>query len=331
MAAASPLLPLPIPARPAPANPLYFFSKAKSVFRALSNFSGVTICVTLDGLATAIKERQPLLSAWLAQNGGRATFPSSEHLYQSLKARHFDAFRAFTIAEDGASDTRLGTWCLEHFINIRMLKAGLAFVSAKGGARVDARKNQKETGAEKIDAIVRAAMGEFNGWAARNMIGIQAKYAVSETHCRAFGFAGADIDFNSEWLAPEKERALWLAIEDLKYAQNAPERAILLGTDGADLIEFSRGACQTAPSKRHEHWAGALKWDAAHGALQLVGDNAMGGYLMALREQYCATPAYAAELAAAVDTYGVQVRAATDAALGGAHKSARQRAAKTTT
>jgi hypothetical protein len=72
---------------------------------------------------------------------------------------------------------------------------------------------------------------------------------------------------------------VWLAILKLKFRQNLGPRNVLLGTAGKRLIEFEPGA-----ARRHEHWGGLADTTTRPGQVIVIGDNAMGNYVQAVRD-----------------------------------------------
>src|SRR5262245_25965046 len=73
---------------------VYFGSGQQAPRNLLSNFSAVELVFTDTHICPEMIAVNPLLGEWMA---GRAVyFPSSEHLWQALKAKTFNTFLAFS-------------------------------------------------------------------------------------------------------------------------------------------------------------------------------------------------------------------------------------------
>ncbi len=124
---------------------------------------------------------------------------------------------------------------------------------------------------------VTAARTAMAIWVRKDMLGIQAKLAANPKNGGLLGLTEETMSYGRERQAPEVERAVWLVILRLKYVQNHQHRRVLLSTERLSLYEFDR----TAASATGSHW-GACRRRKTDGAL--VGENAMGRYMMAVRE-----------------------------------------------
>jgi predicted NAD-dependent protein-ADP-ribosyltransferase YbiA (DUF1768 family) len=116
-----------------------------------------------------------------------------------------------------------------------------------------------------------AAIKKAAYWRRKQNVGIVAKLAGNAKYAHHLGIA-EEMDYARESLAAERD--VWLWILSLKFAQHPLLAQVLKATDTARLIEHDHRA------RLHpKHWGGL--WDEA--AQQVVGDNAMGEYLMAAR------------------------------------------------
>jgi predicted NAD-dependent protein-ADP-ribosyltransferase YbiA (DUF1768 family) len=115
-------------------------------------------------------------------------------------------------------------------------------------------------------------------------IGLFAKLAANPKNAQAFRLAQGDMDYRREHLPPEMERHCWLAILRLKFKNNAELKRLLVeGTGDKMIVEHAREGGQRAVmagDKAPPHW-GALLKDG-----RLIGDNAMGRYLMEIRDVF---------------------------------------------
>lgn len=208
---------------------LYFGSGSKAPYQLLSNFARAPIVVTRATLT--IHPALALAQPRLAEfltKQDGFTFPTSEHVWQSTKATTLGAFRAFT------TEGRFGRWDANIFAALY----------------------------SKTDK----AKAKFDYWHKRDMLGIQAKLASSAKHAKRLGVT--DMDYSRETLAPDVERAVWLAILQLKFEWNATHAEVLRDTGEKQLVEFDKSA---------GHWGGFIR-DGA-----LVGENVMGRYMSETR------------------------------------------------
>lgn len=220
---------------------VYFKSTGKAPYNQLSNFFHAPITVTTKDVPVAMSQLCPGIREWLP-----ATFPTSEHLWQALKARDQATFLRFTTTGD------LGAW------NPDVFAKTVAYLVK-----------------DKIEMAARAQK-KLAEWKKKNNLGIQAKLAANPDYAQRLNLAG-HMNFEREHLAADVERIVWLAILKLKFRQNAGPRAVLLSTAGKRLIEFAPGA-----ARRPEHWGGLVT--PGPGPLTVVGDNVMGNYVQAVRD-----------------------------------------------
>lgn len=231
-----------------------------------SNFYSVEVRLTAadvaaSGVAGAIRAAFPDLEAWL---GAGATFPSTEHAYQALKAADEATFRQFTTT--GA----LGAW-------------------PSGDQHPFAASPSAKDRAETFAKFRKAD---------KPLIGIVAKMAVNRNRAARLGLRLRDARQNmptAEWQTIEK--ALWLDLVLRAKYDPGPHRdlyELLVCTADAYLLEFGRRARADGldPRRPAAYWGGALTLEPTdptdwRASLQptLFGVNAMGVYLMLLRSR----------------------------------------------
>ena len=211
---------------------IYFNSNAQAPRHLLSNFSAATIVFTAADVCPAMRGVCPSLDRWM--QGRVATFPSSEHLWQSLKAKSLDAFLAFTSGGCCAGCDVL-----------------LAIYGEKG-------------------------LRKWQWWMRKGCVGIAAKLASNPKHKIRLTLVGM-MDYSREHLGADAERAVWLTILRLKFRQCVEHRQVLLGTGDAPLIEYDNKA-----ALHGKHWGGLWCKDTQ----QVVGENAMGKYMTAIRAEF---------------------------------------------
>jgi len=230
---------------------LYYWSGAKDPYYRFSNFFESKITFTSQDAPDAMRRLCPDLDAWLGNEG--MEFASSEHLWQALKARDRETFVAFT-SRGRFSD-------MPNFF---------AWVSVS-----------------PAEAATKCAH-----WGPKNMIGIVPKMAVNRKHAPYLDLIYpealhkprmTDEDYRLNYIDEGKlpaadEREIWLAILRAKFSQNQALKTLLLNTRGQLLIEFDRNA-KARPAKTH--WGGQWLEDQS----RVVGANAMGEYLMAIRQE----------------------------------------------
>jgi predicted NAD-dependent protein-ADP-ribosyltransferase YbiA (DUF1768 family) len=74
---------------------LYFNSAAQQPWHLLSNFSAATLVFTQSDICAGMRTTCPHIDAWMQDR--MVVFPSSEHLWQALKATTREAFVAFAV------------------------------------------------------------------------------------------------------------------------------------------------------------------------------------------------------------------------------------------
>jgi predicted NAD-dependent protein-ADP-ribosyltransferase YbiA (DUF1768 family) len=224
-----------------------FGSNAYGDMHKLSNFYASELVLRPADLTPELLSLCPNLKDWVPAGG--LFFPTSEHLWQALKATNRATFLRFTSAGD------LGLWKVSIFANT-----------------VAPSKVEKEK-KNDMSELARVATKSMIHWQKKHNLGVQAKLAANKKYAKKLNLDKGRMNFEREHLAPATERSVWLTILKLKFAQNAELRAILSATRGTRLVETSgRGKAEKA------HWSGRVK-DG-----KLIGDNAMGHYLEALRE-----------------------------------------------
>ena len=237
-----------------------YFGSGSADYTRLSNLYHCTVTLTLATLDPALMRRQPQLVSWMEQAVDRTvTFPSVEHLYQALKARDHGTFLRFTTGGN------LAQWN-PYFFLLTVVPGKKHKYAKKLGRRVQTLT------AEELGKLATSSMKH---WQRRNLLGVVAKLAANIRHGPALDLGPTRFDYAAERLPPDQERDLWLALEKLKYGQHADLRQLLVSTGPKRLIEFDHHA-----KAGSTHWGGLMR----HG--QLIGDNAMGDYLMATRESF---------------------------------------------
>jgi predicted NAD-dependent protein-ADP-ribosyltransferase YbiA (DUF1768 family) len=225
---------------------VYFKSSEKAPYYMLSNFFHAPIVFKPSDVTPELRSVSPDLGQWLPAEGLR--FPTSEHLWQSLKSTDKATFLRFTCDGD------LGKWDPTVF--------------AKSVAY---RKDPL--------AAATLALKKLKHWSAKNNLGIQAKLAANPDYAARLGLDNGRMAFERERLAPAIERAVWLTILRLKFSQNEGPRKTLLSTRGKRLVEREIGAIRLLNAGKPVPWGGLVAEDGA-----VVGDNAMGKYVQAVRE-----------------------------------------------
>jgi predicted NAD-dependent protein-ADP-ribosyltransferase YbiA (DUF1768 family) len=234
---------------------IYFSSRGKAPWHELSNFASVPLTLTpaLVLASPILSLVQPRLLGFVSEKE-EVIFPSTEHIWQALKARDSATFFAFTV------HGTFGSWNPNVF--------------ALTVARKIPPKAKK--GKKKSITLEEFVISKMNQWRTRgnkNNIGIQAKLAANPTYAKPLGLSESQMAYDREHLDAATEQNVWLAILRLKF-QVPHFKELLLSTGNAVLVEFDKGA-----TRRHVHWGGM----AVEGAV--VGDNAMGKYLMQVRSE----------------------------------------------
>jgi hypothetical protein len=229
-----------------------FGSSMARPLNLLSNFAATPIRMWLADVTPEMALFCPEIASFVAsacgEDGQRPlVFPSSEHVWQALKARDVDTFLDFTLAGRwGQLDTA----------------AFLPFYPKKSGT------------VHELQAFAEAKVAH---WGKKQNVGILAKMATSARYTRS---VGGKLWYPSKVQgAADLEDAqhpgmwdVWLQILRLKYAQNDEARVVLLATGDTYLLEFSTKANQ---------------WGGHYHELtdKIVGRNYMGCLLMALRKE----------------------------------------------
>jgi predicted NAD-dependent protein-ADP-ribosyltransferase YbiA (DUF1768 family) len=148
-----------------------------------------------------MRQVNPVLEEWIDSLDG-VTWPSSEHLWQSLKAKTFDMFCAFLRNGNFGtlSDEKMKDLFGPEFSAKRWARKSMVGIMAKMAVRDDPKLR------------------------------------------RRMGIPATDLDYTREKLSPQLERRVWLDILRLKFDQNPDARQVLLDTGYAYLYEFQRGA-----------------------------------------------------------------------------------------
>lgn len=224
---------------------LTFGSNAKGDLHKLSNFYATEVLLRPSDLTPALLSVCPNLKDWVPASG--LFFPTSEHLWQALKATDKATFLRFT------SNGDLGRWNVSIFAN----------TVAPG----------KCENKEDMSELARQATKSMMHWQKKHNLGVQAKLAANETYAENLNLDKGRMNFEREHLLPATERSVWLTILKLKFARNEELRDILIATRGKRLVEMpGRGKAEKA------HWNGRVK-DG-----KLIGDNVMGLYMELVRE-----------------------------------------------
>ncbi len=201
---------------------LYFCSNGKAPYYKLSNFYHAPITLRRVEDAPTCCALSPALASALAGPAAREwaglCFPSSEHLWQALKAHNVQTLMRFTTTGD------LGQWAPDTFAAL--------FGRAKGGTKMAY-------------------------WRKKQMIGIVAKAAVHPDRAAALALDNTQLAYGRENLELRTEYGVWREILMLKMRQNPEVCAVLASTGDHHLIEFVRGARRVEQHGGHEHW-GAL-------------------------------------------------------------------------
>ena len=198
----------------------YFGSGQARPLALLSNFAAAPIHLSALTLPVSLKRLAPDWPAWLGLRG--RTFPSSEHVWQALKAYDQETFEAF--CDDG-----------------RFTTVEAVFLPLFGR---DPPKAQRK----------------ILYWTSRGMVGIAAKMAVNPKYWAALGLGRKAILVGREQLDPDLERDVWLAILRAKFEQNPALAEVLCGTgEGTTLVEFDRCAgVATYWGARRDHTTGQI-------------------------------------------------------------------------
>lgn len=113
------------------------------------------------------------------------------------------------------------------------------------------------------------AAAKYKYWMTKSNVGIVAKMVFK--HAKKVRL---NLNERLELLAPESERRVWMAILRAKYRQNAKHMHVLANTGDKQLFEFVRG-------NKHSHWGGKFDKETH----RFVGDNVMGIYVQAIRDE----------------------------------------------
>jgi predicted NAD-dependent protein-ADP-ribosyltransferase YbiA (DUF1768 family) len=280
---------------------LYFGSRMSQPWNKLSNFFSTDISLLVEALdeksilyhhniAKGLLAVQPRLREFMQaaldhyhaektpQDARKAgvSWPSSEHLWQSLKATNAQTFARF-LSSPRWGDLAQGSPHL--LFNVAIAdKGGKAY-----WARLLQKKGQRVV-AELKAKLAAAAMTRYRAAIFKCNIGLFAKLAVNPKYAEAFAVGPHDLAYGRESLAPEVERACWLSILRLKFGPEKKDLRDLLATETANrlLVEINKEAGQKAVLAGHKpvpHWGGLVKGS------KVIGDNVMGRYLMELRDE----------------------------------------------
>jgi predicted NAD-dependent protein-ADP-ribosyltransferase YbiA (DUF1768 family) len=217
-----------------------FESNAVRPYNLLTNFSllprGLTL--TRDNCDPALFVACPELKEWLSAPGATFTFATSEAAWQALKARNRKTFERFLRTGD-----------------LGMLSIGFYAMIYPNDPDEALRK--------------------FKEWSKKENHGIAPKLASNPMYSKCLGLkSGIDMAYERENLDAATEKAVWLSILSIKFAQNPEHKAVLMSTGSAYLLERRNRATAA------EHWGGKLVGPD----LTLVGENVMGIYMAAARE-----------------------------------------------
>lgn len=181
-----------------------FGSNAVRPYHTLSNLHRAPLRLKQEHVPKTVRQRFPSFYKWIGEEG--VVFESSEHAWQSLKAKEKAVFLRFT------KDGDLGTANLNSF---KMLFP-----------KKDVQK-------------------KFDYWMNKDNVGIVAQMAVRSIHAKKLGLApdGSDLSPDAP-LSEEDEGDAWKMILRQKFLQNEALLAVLLGTGNDYLLEFSRHAKQ---------------------------------------------------------------------------------------
>lgn len=226
-----------------------FVSSARAPYYKLSNFHVASITIESEDVPESVLRVNPSVADWIEEIG-EATFPSAEHLWQSLKALNY------------------GTW-------IKFLEDGeFGSLSVDFFAKVVLQTSRKNPNYDKWEA----AQSKVRYWSSKNSVGIVACMAVNKTNRRKLGLTDDDIDYSSEDMDIDTLQDIWHFIHLAKYGQNPGLKEILLGTGNAYLLEFDKSAQRLANADKEAFWGGMLIGDL------VVGRNMMGKMLMTARD-----------------------------------------------
>jgi predicted NAD-dependent protein-ADP-ribosyltransferase YbiA (DUF1768 family) len=178
-----------------------FDSDAVDGYHVLSNFYRSPITIADYQITQAMRQVNPLLDEWF-NSFDVVTWPSSEHLWQSLKATTLGMFCAFL------SKGNLGTLSDERMKDLF-------------GPQFSAKKWMKKS-----------MVGIMAKMAVRDDPKIRRRMGISDTA----------LFYHREKLNPETERQVWLDILSLKFDQNPEAKQVLLDTGDTYLYEFQKGA-----------------------------------------------------------------------------------------
>jgi predicted NAD-dependent protein-ADP-ribosyltransferase YbiA (DUF1768 family) len=279
---------------------LYFGSRMSQPWSKLSNFYWTDLSLLVEALdeesilyhhniAKGLLAVQPRLREFMQATLDRyhaekkpqeprkagVSWPSSEHLWQSLKATNAQTFARF-LRSPRVGD--LADWSPMWLLRVAIVD--------KGGEAYLARLRQKK-GERAVIALTttlsQMAQARFKRAMAKGNMGLFAKLAVNPKYAEAFGFASGDLAYEREQLSPQTERACWLSILRLKFDDNKVLRELLVEkTTNRLLVEMNKEAGQKAVlegKKPAPHWGGLVKGS------KVIGDNVMGRYLMELRDE----------------------------------------------
>jgi hypothetical protein len=218
-------------------------SGAQAEGRIHSNLFLAPALYTRAAVGAEAERVNPHANAWLGDAG--VWFDTSEAFWQALKAKDARTFLRFARGGD------------------------LADFSPQFWVRLGMTPDK--------------AAKKYTTWAKRkgNLAGIVCKLASNAKHGRKLGLSEANYAYEREFLAPDVEHAVWLALLACKYAQNPELAAALRATAPAKIVEVDNKArAWELSGQRRAYWGGY--WDEHE--QRLYGENKMGQYVQAVRE-----------------------------------------------
>ena len=232
-----------------------------------SNFYYAPLTIAGDSaVVDAMAAINPNVREWI-RGAEKLTFNGTEALWQSLKADKkavFDLFHG-----DGALSLFRASDDIRH-----VAQEQAAFLPFVKGRDPHLAQKMRQT------------------WAKKTMVGIIPKLAANRNNAQfvkqlmlsPYSIPAKDgLVKEREYVAPAVEALFWTEALLLKFRSHPVLKEALLATGNDYLLEFSRGAARSAEGAAlATHWGGMIPANGPR-AGQLLGDNAMGTYVMEVR------------------------------------------------
>lgn len=228
-----------------------------STGRALSNFHKITLRLHRRDYPSLVLETFPLLKERFPDEETEAVFTSTEAAWQALKARNLYTFRRFESHGDIGGEVTPASFA--------------PFLPKKWRTDLEKRQSKYFYWIESKHGI------------RYDNVGIISKMAANPKYGKVLQLGPENMQYDREYLAPDIEKAVWIALLKAKVDQNRCIRDILKTRKGCQFVEFSRSAkARHESGKKEDYWAG---YDDVQGG-KIYGINRMGHFIELLAKEF---------------------------------------------